>query len=67
MRSFSQEKIVDTQRDILTSNLKNPKTIALMKENIGNMSDRSSPRCAGALKLGFEKAFELKKRESFPL
>ena len=51
------------QCDILISNLKDPKTIALMKENIGNMSDGSSPHCAGALKLGFKKAFKLKKRE----
>jgi hypothetical protein len=51
------------QCDILIPNLKNPKTIALMKENFENMSDGSSPHCAGALKLGFEKAFELKKRE----
>ena len=60
---FSQEKIVDMQCDILISNLKNPKTIALMKENIGNMSDGSSSYCGGALKLGFKKAFELKKQE----
>ena len=54
---------MDMQCDILISNLKNPKTIALMKENIENMSDGSSPHCASALKLGFKKAFELKKRK----
>ena len=49
--------------DILISNLKNPEITALMKENVGNMSDGSSSHYTGALKLGLEKAFELKKRE----
>jgi len=54
---------MDMQCDLLISDLRNPTTIALMQENIGNISDGSSPNCAGALKLGFDKAFELKKRE----
>ena len=51
------------QCDLLTSSFKNPKTIALMKENIGHISDGTSPHCAIALKLGFKKAFDVKKRE----
>ena len=50
--------------DLLISNFKNPKTVALMQESIGHISDGSSSHCASALKLGFKKAFELKKRES---
>jgi len=61
--SFSQQKIMEMQCDLLISNLKGPKTIVLMKENIKHVSDGSSPHCGGALKLGFKKAFELKKQE----
>ena len=53
---------MDMQCDILISNLKKPETVALMKEKIGDISDGSSPHCAGALKLGFERAFKLKKQ-----
>jgi hypothetical protein len=62
--SFSQHKIMDMQCDLLTSDFKNPKTIALMQETIGQISDGSSSHCAGALNLGFEKAFEAKKQGS---
>jgi hypothetical protein len=55
------------QCDLLTSNFKNPKTTALMQETIGQISDGSSPYCASVLKLGFKKAFEVKKRESVVL
>lgn len=61
--SFSQEKIMDMQCDLLISNFKNPKTIALVKENIGYASNGSSPHGAIALKLGFKKAFEVKKQQ----
>ena len=37
-----------------------------MKENIRKISDGSSPHCAGVLKLGFKKAFELKRMERQP-
>jgi len=56
----SQEKVMEMQCDLLISNFKNPKTIALVKEKIEHISDGSSPHCATALKLGFKKAFELK-------
>ena len=59
----SQAKILDMQCDLLTSSFRNPKTIALMKENIRRISDGTSPHCATALKLGFKKAFDVKKRE----
>jgi hypothetical protein len=55
---------MDMQCDLLTSNFKDPKTIALMQENIGQISDGSSPYCAGVLKLGFRKVFELKTQGS---
>jgi len=55
---------MDMQCDLLISDFKNPTTIALMEENIGNISDGSSSHCASALKLGFKKAFELKKKNS---
>ena len=55
---------MDMQCNLLISDFKNPTTIALMQENIGHISDGSSSHCASALKLGFKKAFEVKKRES---
>ena len=58
-RSFSQNEIMEMECQLLISNFKGPKTIALVKENIGRFSDGSSPYCAGALKLGFKKAFKL--------
>jgi len=54
---------MDMQCDLLISDFRNPTTIASMQENIGRISDGSSPHCSGALNLGFEKAFELKKRQ----
>jgi len=58
---------MEMQCDLLISNLKNPKVITLMKENIEHVSDGSSSYCGGALKLGFKKAFELKKQERIVL
>ena len=54
------------QFDLLISNPKNPKTIVLVKENIGHISDGSLSHCAGSLKLGLEKAFDLKKQKRQP-
>ena len=54
---------MEMQCDLLISDFRNPTTITLMQENIEHISDGSSSHCAGALKLGFKKAFELKKRE----
>ena len=64
--SFSQDKIMEMQCELLVSKFNNPKTIALVQEKIGNMSDGSSPHCAGALKLGLKKAFGLKKQKRQP-
>jgi len=58
---------MDMLCDLLISDFRNPTTVALMQEKIGRISDGSSPHCAGALNLGFEKAFELKKREGYAL
>ena len=59
-RTFSQEEVVDTQWDLLISNFKDSKTIALVKENMRRISNGSSPHCAATLKLGLQKAFDLK-------
>ena len=48
--------------ELLISNFKDQKTIGIMKEKIRHISDGSSTHCACALKLGFKKAIELKKR-----
>ena len=58
---------MEMECELLTSNFKDPKTIGLMKENIGHISEGSSSYCAGALKSGFKKAFELKKQKRFVL
>ena len=56
--------IMDMQCDLLVSSFDNPKTTTLMEEKIGRISDGSSPHCAGALKLGFKKAFDTKKQDT---
>ncbi|KAF9650018.1 hypothetical protein BDM02DRAFT_3128015 [Thelephora ganbajun] len=61
-----QEKIMEMQCELLISNLRDQKTIRLVKENIGHISDGSSSHCGGALKLGLKKAFELKKKKRQP-
>ena len=62
MCSFSQKEIMEMQCDLLVPNLKNAKTIGLVKENVRHISDGSSPHCAGALNLVLDKAFEFKKQ-----
>ena len=54
---------MEMECELLISNFKDPKTIALVKENIERFSDGSSSHCGGALKLGLKKAFELKKQQ----
>ena len=61
---FSQQTVMDMQCDLLVSSFNSPKTSTLMKESIRHLSDGSSPHCAGAMKLGFKKAFDAKKRET---
>ena len=64
--SFSQEKLMEMQCELLVSNFNDPKTIRLVKENIARISDGSSSHAGGALKLGLKKAFELKKQKRQP-
>ena len=54
---------MEMECELLISSFKDPKTIALVKEDIGRISDGSSSHCAGALKLGLKKGFELKKQQ----
>ena len=54
---------VESQCELLVSSFRGANTIARVKENIGHISDESSSHCAGALKLGLKKVFELKKRK----
>lgn len=58
---LSQKEIMEMECDLLISNFKNPKTIALVKENIERISEGSSSHCVGALGLVLEKAFKFKK------
>ena len=54
------------QCDLLMSNSRDPRTITLVKGNIGHIFDGSLPNCADSLKLGLKKAFDLKKKERQP-
>ena len=60
---FSREELMETQCDLVIANLKDPKTIALVRENIKDFSSGSSPYRADVLRLGLKKAFELKKKK----
>ena len=66
MCSFSQKEVMEMQCDLLTSKFRDQKTIGLVKENIKHISDGSASYRAGALQLGFEKAFEFKKKKKQP-
>ncbi|KAF9642138.1 hypothetical protein BDM02DRAFT_3264568 [Thelephora ganbajun] len=61
-----QGNIMEMQCELLISNFKDPKTIALVKENIGHISNGSSYYRSSALKLVLKKAFELKKKKRQP-
>ena len=54
---------MEAQCELLISNFKDPKTIALVKETIEHIPDGPSSQCADALKLWLKKAFELKKQK----
>ena len=60
IRPSSHNEIQEMQCDLLVSNFKNPKTIALVKENIEHISDGSLPHRADSLKLALKKAFRHK-------
>ena len=53
---------MEMECELLVSKFRHPETIALVKENIGRISDGSSSYRTGALKLGLKKAFALKKQ-----
>jgi len=57
--SFSQEKVIEVQSDLLASNFKDPKTATVLKEHIGHIFDGSLSHCADTLKLGLRKALNL--------
>ena len=57
---------MEMECELLISNFKNPKTIDLVNQNIGQISDGSSAHSAGALKLGLKKAFDRKKQKQQP-
>ena len=59
--SSSHEKIVEIECDLLTSNFRDPKATALVKDKIGHIFDGSLSQCAGSLKHGLKNAFEAKK------
>ena len=61
---FSQKELMETQWDLIMANFKDHKTASLVRENIEDISSGSSPYRADALRLGFKKAFELKKKKS---
>ena len=63
--SLSQEEIMEMECDLLVSDFNTPETIELMKEKIRHISEGSSSHCTGALKLGFEKAFNLRMSSVF--
>ena len=52
------------QCDLLVSNFKSPKTIALVKDNIGHIPDGSLSYRADPFTLGLKKAFDLKKQKN---
>ncbi|KAF9785423.1 hypothetical protein BJ322DRAFT_829574 [Thelephora terrestris] len=57
-----QKQIMRMQCDLLVADLKNPKTMALVKKNLEHISEGSSSHCAGAVDLMLQKAFESKKQ-----
>ena len=66
IRPSSHKEIMEMQCDLLMSNSRDPKTIMLVKRNIGHIFDGSLPHCANSLKLGLKKAFDLKRGGGLP-
>ena len=65
-RSFSQEELMDFQWDLLIANFKDPKTVALVRDRVDDISPGSSFHRASVLKIALKKAFELKKKKRQP-
>jgi len=59
----NHNEIMEMQCDLLMSNSKDPKTMGLVKGNIGSISDGSLSYCGDSLKLGLWKAFDLQKQK----
>ena len=57
---------MEAQCELFISSFNDPKTVTRVREIVDDISDGSSPHCAGALKLGLKKAFELKKQKRPP-
>ena len=64
--SFSQEELMDFQWDLLIANFKDPKTVALVRDRVDDISPDSSSHRASVLKVALKKAFELKKKTRQP-
>ena len=64
--SSSHGEVVEVECDLLTSNFRDPKATALVKDKIGHIFDGSLSQCAGSLKLGLRNAFETKKQKTYP-
>ena len=62
----SRKEVLEMQCNLLISDFKDPKTIALVKESIRGTSNGSCLHRVGALQLGLEKAFELRKKKRQP-
>ena len=65
-RSFSQGELMDFQWDLLIANFKDPKTVALVRDRVEDISPDSSSHRASVLKVALKKAFELKKKRRQP-
>ena len=65
--SFSQEKLMDMQWDLLVAKPNNPGIVALIRDKIeDSISPWSSSHRAGVLKVALKKAIELKKKKKEP-
>ena len=53
---------MEMESELLIPNLKDPRLVSLVSENIGRIADGSSSHCAGALKLGLKKGVEFKRQ-----
>ena len=56
---------MELECDLLTTKFRDPKTVVLVREKIGGIFDGSLSHRAGTLKLGLEKAFEVKKQKVY--
>ena len=62
IRPQSHDEIMEMECGLLMSNSEDPKVMALVKENIGAVSNGPSSYRGDSMKLGLWKAFDLKKQ-----